>query len=193
MEPDGSYDAIVCRHLVWTLTEPRTALTEWHRVLKPGGHLLIFDGDWAQPTWIGKAASLVIKHFDRFLGPDLNYDGAMSERHAAIMAQLSFGSGLTTDVLVPMLGSRTSRSHPTVRSRQPNGGMRHGATGCEHSSIGASFYRADPAPVCHAAHSSLRSTRTPMFLLDIDKPKAFLNSDSALEGALCEDLQEIQV
>ena len=29
MEPDGSYDAVVCRHLVWTLTDPGAALRDW--------------------------------------------------------------------------------------------------------------------------------------------------------------------
>ena len=36
MEPDGHFDAVVCRNLVWTLTEPMAAFGEWRRVLKPG-------------------------------------------------------------------------------------------------------------------------------------------------------------
>lgn len=35
-EPDDVYDAVVCRHLVWTLTEPAAALADWLRVLKTG-------------------------------------------------------------------------------------------------------------------------------------------------------------
>ncbi len=34
MEPDETYDAVVCRHLVWTLTEPEQAFAEWFRLLK---------------------------------------------------------------------------------------------------------------------------------------------------------------
>ena len=45
MQPDARYDAVVCRHLVWTLTEPVSALRDWARILKPGGRLLVFDGD----------------------------------------------------------------------------------------------------------------------------------------------------
>lgn len=38
-EPDASYDAVVCRHLVWTLPDPQRALSDWFRVLRPGGRL----------------------------------------------------------------------------------------------------------------------------------------------------------
>ncbi|MDY6038416.1 MAG: class I SAM-dependent methyltransferase [Eubacterium sp.] len=43
---DESFDVLICRNLVWTLSEPLKAFKEWHRVLKPGGKLLIFDGSW---------------------------------------------------------------------------------------------------------------------------------------------------
>lgn len=44
--PDAQFDAATCRHLVWTLVNPQQALDDWYRVLKPGGHLIIFDGDF---------------------------------------------------------------------------------------------------------------------------------------------------
>lgn len=103
MEPDAAYDAVVCRHLVWTLTEPEQALSDWHRVLKPGGKLLIFDGDWAKPTFAGRFASLAIGLIDRMAGIDPYYDGAMSDRHQSIMERLPFGDGLTAEKLAPLL------------------------------------------------------------------------------------------
>lgn len=45
---DGSFDAVVCRNLVWTLPNPEKACREWRRLLRPGGVLLIFDADYAQ-------------------------------------------------------------------------------------------------------------------------------------------------
>lgn len=41
--PDNSYDCIVSRWLLWTLLHPDIAVTEWTRVLKPGGIVLAFD------------------------------------------------------------------------------------------------------------------------------------------------------
>ncbi|MDY0873151.1 class I SAM-dependent methyltransferase [Dongia rigui] len=103
--PSKSFDAIVCRHLVWTLTAPATALQEWRRLLKPAGQLLIFDGDWSRPRPSGRLAASLIGLLDRWQGPDLNYDGAMSERHAGIMSALPFGDGLTAERLMPLLVS----------------------------------------------------------------------------------------
>lgn len=48
MEPNESYDAILCRHLVWTRVEPKVALADWFRILRPGGRLLIFGGNGGQ-------------------------------------------------------------------------------------------------------------------------------------------------
>ena len=49
---DMTYDAVLNRHLLWTLSDPYAALFEWKRVLKPGGKLIIIDGNW-HPTLEG--------------------------------------------------------------------------------------------------------------------------------------------
>lgn len=43
---DGEFDAIVSRHLLHYLSNRRLVLEEWLRVLKPGGRIAIWDGDW---------------------------------------------------------------------------------------------------------------------------------------------------
>src|SRR5690606_36877543 len=100
---DAGFDAIVCRHLVWTLTDPVAAFREWHRLLKPGGVLLFFDGDWAQPRPTGRIAQWLIRQIDRAIGTDMHYDGAMSDNHAHIMRRLPFGAGLTAAKVMPLL------------------------------------------------------------------------------------------
>ena len=37
---------VIYRHLVWTLPHPEQAIAEWKRVLKPGGKLIILEGNW---------------------------------------------------------------------------------------------------------------------------------------------------
>jgi ubiquinone/menaquinone biosynthesis C-methylase UbiE len=38
--PDGSFDAVVSRHVLWTLADPFSASKEWVRVIKPGGMVI---------------------------------------------------------------------------------------------------------------------------------------------------------
>ena len=52
MEPRGSYDVITNRHLVWTLVDPVAAFAEWFALLKPGGKLLIVDGNMGHVSWV---------------------------------------------------------------------------------------------------------------------------------------------
>ena len=43
---ENTFDLVICRNLTWTLENPVQAYQEWHRVLKPGGRLLVFDANW---------------------------------------------------------------------------------------------------------------------------------------------------
>jgi ubiquinone/menaquinone biosynthesis C-methylase UbiE len=44
--PDEHFDLIISRYVLWTVPYPERALTEWHRLLKPGGKIAIIDGNW---------------------------------------------------------------------------------------------------------------------------------------------------
>jgi ubiquinone/menaquinone biosynthesis C-methylase UbiE len=44
--PSGSFDFAISRHLLWTLPHPEAAIDEWTRVLRPGGRLVVVDGQF---------------------------------------------------------------------------------------------------------------------------------------------------
>ncbi len=58
---DNSFDATICRHVLWTLPNPERALQEWYRVVKPGGKVVIIDGAWHNETAFSKVKSFVGK------------------------------------------------------------------------------------------------------------------------------------
>jgi ubiquinone/menaquinone biosynthesis C-methylase UbiE len=39
-----SFDLVITRHVLWTLPHPEAAISEWIRVLRPGGRLAVIDG-----------------------------------------------------------------------------------------------------------------------------------------------------
>ena len=43
---DASFDLIVSRNVLWNLEYPQSALSEWARVLMPGGRMVYFDANW---------------------------------------------------------------------------------------------------------------------------------------------------
>lgn len=44
--PDASADIVTLRNVLWTLENPAGALSLAHRILKPGGKVLVSDGLW---------------------------------------------------------------------------------------------------------------------------------------------------
>src|SRR5437870_7833208 len=42
----GSFDLVISRHLLWTLQHPEAAIDDWIRVLRPGGRLVVVDGQF---------------------------------------------------------------------------------------------------------------------------------------------------
>jgi SAM-dependent methyltransferase len=46
----ASFDLVASRHLLWTLPHPEAAIDEWIRILRPGGRLLVVDGEAAPDT-----------------------------------------------------------------------------------------------------------------------------------------------
>ncbi len=78
--PDNSFDLIVSRNIMWTLADPPRVYSEWMRVLRPGGKIVTFDGnyklyenneDYRQVWAEKKKKEQQAYRYDRSLGPSL--------------------------------------------------------------------------------------------------------------------------
>jgi 2-polyprenyl-3-methyl-5-hydroxy-6-metoxy-1,4-benzoquinol methylase len=57
--PGKQFDAIVCRHLLWTLPEPEQVLQRWSALLQEKGRLILIEGYWG--TGAGLYAKEIIE------------------------------------------------------------------------------------------------------------------------------------
>ncbi|MGF9566477.1 class I SAM-dependent methyltransferase [Neorhizobium sp. JUb45] len=106
MEPDGAYDVIVTRHLVWTLVDPAACFAEWMRVLKPGGKLLIVDGDFVNVGFAEKLVKRLAAFAERIglIRPEISHAPAeLAGKHAEILSQVHFSQGARAGDVAAML------------------------------------------------------------------------------------------
>jgi SAM-dependent methyltransferase len=43
----ASVDVVLCRHVLWALPDPVAAVGRWVSALRPGGRLVLVEGDWS--------------------------------------------------------------------------------------------------------------------------------------------------
>lgn len=101
MEPAASYDVIVTRHLVWTLVDPAAAFAEWFSLLKPGGRLLIVDGDFVSRTWFSKLRKLLER--DGFMPATQMPAGGERGTHESILSRVYFSNGARAPQIAELL------------------------------------------------------------------------------------------
>lgn len=103
MEPDASHDVLLTRHLVWTLVDPAAAFAEWRRILRPGGRLLIIDGDFVSP---GQAARLLEWISARVApGSMRQRDPDLAAQHQSILERVHFRHGARAGAVAALLRS----------------------------------------------------------------------------------------
>lgn len=117
MEPDEGYDVITNRHLVWTLVDPKAAFAEWHRVLKPGGKVLIVDGDFVNLSFVTRVTKWIAATAGRLgLIADASHgkpSTEMADTHQRILSQVYFSDGARADAIAELLQD-VGFSHVTI-------------------------------------------------------------------------------
>jgi ubiquinone/menaquinone biosynthesis C-methylase UbiE len=60
---EASLDVIVCRHVLWTLRQPKVALANWFRLLRPNGRVVLIDGFWFTQSRPEEGFDLFERHY----------------------------------------------------------------------------------------------------------------------------------
>lgn len=103
LEEKRSYDVIVTRHLVWTLVDPQAAFAEWVSLLKPGGQLLIVDGDFVTETWASRLRKNIEKLRTGKAEPTGGFGTDLREMHRSILSRVYFSQGARAEEVIRLL------------------------------------------------------------------------------------------
>jgi SAM-dependent methyltransferase len=94
--PEGPFDVVVERHLLWTLPDPGAALAAWRRVA-PDGRLVVLEGLWGAADQAEALRSRARRQLRRLRR-------APSDHHArydpAVLADLPLAGGTHPDLIV---------------------------------------------------------------------------------------------
>jgi SAM-dependent methyltransferase len=75
----GSADVVVCRHVLWALDDQAAVVQRWARLLRPGGRLLLVEGNWATGAGLPaeRCLELVRRHRGQATVRQLGADSAL--------------------------------------------------------------------------------------------------------------------
>jgi 2-polyprenyl-3-methyl-5-hydroxy-6-metoxy-1,4-benzoquinol methylase len=88
--PGQTFDAVIERHLIWTLPEPGAALTAWRKVA-PTGRLVLVEGTWGKTSGVAAAQARARALVGRILRPESHQH---DDYPAHIVRTLPYADGL---------------------------------------------------------------------------------------------------
>jgi SAM-dependent methyltransferase len=83
--PDGRFDAVMERHVLWTSPDPVATLVAWRGVVRPGGRLVLFEGVWGRTDLVQRGREALAELLRRAYGIPHDHH---AEYDPAILAEL---------------------------------------------------------------------------------------------------------
>lgn len=129
---ENTFDLIICRHLIWTLPDPDTAITSWKELLKPGGAIIMIEGCWRVEGLRAKAMrafAWIVQFIEQRKAPSAweksyvpNIDDLplFGGRPSAVLGDLLFNAGfddIKKDGLEDLLKNENSHAPLSYRIR----------------------------------------------------------------------------
>ena len=101
--PAGPFDAVVERHLLWTLPDPGAALAAW-RSVAPEGRLVLFEGLWGGADQLEALRGQAREGLRKLRGgPDHHHDHHHDHYDPSVVAELPLARGTHPDRVVELV------------------------------------------------------------------------------------------
>jgi SAM-dependent methyltransferase len=97
--PGDGFDAVVERHLVWTLRDPAAALAAW-RAAAPAGRLVLIEGTWGRTDGLEAVRAGIRALVSRVRGPQPDHHAPYSER---LIGALPHSGGMSAAEIVSVV------------------------------------------------------------------------------------------
>jgi SAM-dependent methyltransferase len=97
--PDGPFDAVVERHLLWTLPDPGAALAAWRQAV-PTGRLVLIEGTWGKTTGIPAVQAEARRLVSRIRGAAPDHHGHYTDR---VVSALPHVNGISPAEMVSLV------------------------------------------------------------------------------------------
>jgi ubiquinone/menaquinone biosynthesis C-methylase UbiE len=109
--PEGPFDAVMERHLLWTLPDPVAALKAWGAVAP---RVVLYEGIWRAQDVVGKLKEKAAQTIRRLLGTAHDHH---AEYDREMLAALPFPSGITPALILEALAQAGYRRARIERLR----------------------------------------------------------------------------
>ena len=114
----ASFDLVTSRHLLWTLPHPEAALDEWIRVLRPGGRLVVVDGQFDAGASAGSPESARASHEYAAVGDQLPFLGGRPREEIERLLEAHGLVNVGSDPLLDLVAAQERRMVDEGRERR---------------------------------------------------------------------------
>jgi len=112
--PAGHFEAVMERHLVWTLPDPRAVLRVWRGAVGTSGRLILVGGLWGSADPVERCRAQLREWFRQLQGRPANHHG---EYPAEVRALLPLAGGTHPSVLADLVETAGWRAPRLERLR----------------------------------------------------------------------------
>ena len=114
----GRFDLVMSRHLLWTLPHPAAAIDEWIRVLRPGGRLVVVDGQFDVGTATGSPQSARRSEEYALVGDQLPFFGGRPREEIETLLNAHGLAHVAGDSVLDLVAAQEQRMIEEGRARR---------------------------------------------------------------------------